>query len=138
VNIETEHLRDGTGHQPSVGELRQIDEPDPMLIGVNQSLGHNDGDEVLPMPPGPTMLTNWCHCSRHDAAYGIGASDQSGLLRGQIMTLSRRCGPQWCGCRRLCDTDRGDKAITLARRRRDVPPAGASVAQRPVRRRPGI
>src|SRR5260370_3543366 len=47
------------------------------------------------------------------------------------MTLSRRRGRQWCGCRRLCDTDRGDKAITLARRRRDVPPAAASIAQRP-------
>src|SRR6266404_8305964 len=46
------------------------------------------------------------------------------------MILSRRGGRQWCG-RRLCDTDRGDKAITLARRRRDVPPAAASIAQRP-------
>jgi len=48
------------------------------------------------------------------------------------MILSRRRGRQWCGCRRLCDTDRGDKAITLAGRRRDVPPAAASIAQRPA------
>ena len=47
------------------------------------------------------------------------------------MILSCRRGRQCCGCRRLCDTDRGDKAITLARRRRDVPPAAASIAQRP-------
>jgi len=47
------------------------------------------------------------------------------------MKLPRRRGRRCCGCRRLCDTDRGDKAITLARRRRDVPPAGASIAQRP-------
>jgi hypothetical protein len=46
-------------------------------------------------------------------------------------TLSRRRGRQWCRCRRRCNCNRGEKAITLARRCRDVPPAAASIAQRP-------
>src|SRR5271169_6031430 len=35
ANLETEHLRYGTGDQPGLGERRQIDEPDPMFISVD-------------------------------------------------------------------------------------------------------
>jgi len=132
VNVEAEHLRDGTGDQSCVGERRQIDEPDPMFISVDRGLGHGEGDRGLADTPGPDNAQQPVPLQpRHDPADGIGASDQPGELLRQIMILSRRRGRQWCGCRRLCDTDRGDKAITLTRRRRDVPPAAASIAQRP-------
>jgi len=78
------------------------------------------------------MLSNRCRCSRATIRLTASARpiNRVRLLR-QILVSPRRRGRQCCGCRRLFDTDRGDKAITLTRRRRDVPPAGASIAQRP-------
>ena len=53
VNVEAEHLRDGTGDQPRVGERRQIDKPDPMFMGVDRGLGRGEGDRGLADAAGP-------------------------------------------------------------------------------------
>jgi hypothetical protein len=52
-NVETEHLRDGTGDQPRVGERRQIDEPGPMFIGADRGLGRGEGDRGFADAAGP-------------------------------------------------------------------------------------
>ena len=103
-----------------------------MFIGVDRGLCRGEGDRGLADAAGPDNAHQPVSLQpRHDPADGIGASDQPDELLRQIMILSCRRGRQWCGCRRLCDTDRSDKPITLARRSRDVAPATASIAQRP-------
>jgi hypothetical protein len=54
---EAEHGGNGARHQTRVAERRQIDEPDAVFVaGITRS-AMASATVVLPMPPGPTIVT---------------------------------------------------------------------------------
>jgi hypothetical protein len=53
ADFETEHGSQRARHKARVAERRQIDQPDAMLTGGDQRLGHGDGDRGLADAAGP-------------------------------------------------------------------------------------
>ncbi len=106
-----------------------------MFIGVDQRLGCGEGDRCLTDSARPDDGQQPVpFYQRRDPAHRIGAPDQSGQPRGQIMVSPDRRGRRHRRPRHLCGSDGRNKAIALARGGSDVAPAAAPIPQRPPQR----
>ena len=126
ADFETEHGSQRARHKARVAERRQIDQPDAMLTGGDQRLGHSEGDGSLADPArSDDRDQTLARQSRRECADGIGAADHSRQVSRQIVPGLGRSRLRRHRFRLLCAGDRRDEAVAASRDVEQIPVAAA-------------